>query len=383
MSLIQFLSSQEVSLSSSHRRGYLNLELRLLHHQCCSSLDCIGAKLLKPSRSKDGSIRPGIGTGLADYTAPIMLLDKEHIRKGGSTELLNGILKQSILRQPLIHATDSLARARLMFGLGSGGGGDIDSTARVIMAIFSQMCNFYGSSYLFPIVEALGKMLVTQAPSAPPTLPFDETTKPHELGVGKSLFRHVRFAIILYLKHYSNDRIMFAASSLILTIYLFLMLCISVVMVTDGNFWIAIERVHSAAKAFDRELWAENRPGSVRVWQILLETQSQTSLTLAQDRRVQFFQELEERGETVILRALDTLSTHIQWILVTGGESRGTVASGGPRLLQNLTGQSGVCYYAKSIIYDFWSCYFYFFFVFPQPNRLFLFYTFLLKRLIF
>jgi len=292
LSLIQFLSSQEVSLSSSHRRGYLNLELRLLHHQCCSSLDCIGAKLLKPSRSKDGSIRPGIGTGLADYTAPIMLLDKEHIRKGGSTELLNGILKQSILRQPLIHATDSLARARLMFGLGSGGGGDIDSTARVIMAIFSQMCNFYGSSYLFPIVEALGKMLVTQAPSAPPTLPFDETAKPHELGV-------------------------------------------------DGNFWIAIERVHSAAKAFDRELWAENRPGSVRVWQILLETQSQTSLTLAQDRRVQFFQELEERGETVILRALDTLSTHIQWILVTGGESRGTAASGGPRLLQNLTGQSG------------------------------------------
>lgn len=34
-----------------------------------------------------------------------------------------------------------------------------------------------------------------------------------------------------------------------------------------------------------------------------------------------FFQELEERGETAILRALDTISTHIQWVLVAGGES--------------------------------------------------------------
>lgn len=52
-----------------------------------------------------------------------------------------------------------------------------------------------------------------------------------------------------------------------------------------------------------------------------MHTRSQTSLTLAKDRRIRFFQELEERGETVIMRALDSLSAHIQWILVSGGES--------------------------------------------------------------
>ena len=83
---------------------------------------------------------------------------------------------------------------------------------------------------------------------------------------------------------------------------------------------MSIERIHSAAKSFERELWAENRTGSMRVWEILVHTRSQTSLTLAKERRIRFFQELEERGEAVILRALDALSAHIQWILVTGGE---------------------------------------------------------------
>ena len=52
--------------------------------------------------------------------------------------------------------------------------------------------------------------------------------------------------------------------------------------------------------------------------------------TLAKDQRMGFFQELEERGETAILRALDTLSSHIQWVLVAGGEH---MASAGNRLL--------------------------------------------------
>jgi hypothetical protein len=106
----------------------------------------------------------------------------------------------------------------------------------------------------------------------------------------------------------------------------------------DGNFWISIERIHSAAKSFDRELWAENRTGSIRVWEILVEARSPTSMTLAKDRRIRFFQELEERGEIVILRALDALSSHIQWILVSGGES--TTRTGTTRL--NLGGTGGV-----------------------------------------
>ena len=143
-SLIQFLTSQEMALSSGQRRGYLNLELRLLHHECCANLDRIGAKLLKPIRSAEGKLRNKSGSGLAEYRAPIMPLSKDYLRKIGFLGILNGPLKQSVLRQPLIHATDALARARLMFGSGGSGGDNIDSTARVVVSIFIQMCNFYG-----------------------------------------------------------------------------------------------------------------------------------------------------------------------------------------------------------------------------------------------
>ncbi|KAK1744828.1 exocyst complex component 5 [Skeletonema marinoi] len=215
-------TTKEMSLSSSHRRGYLNLELRLLHHECCYCLDRTGAKLVIPKRGKDnGRHNQSMGQagGPATYEAPVMPLDKHHLKKIGFSGLLNGVLKSSVLRQPLMHATDSLARARLMFGMGQGFG-DMDSTARVITGIFSQMCTFYGNSFLFPIIEVLGDLLDTKPPAAPPNLPFDENSPAPDLGV-------------------------------------------------DGSFWVGIERIHSAAKAFDRELWAEQRKGSERVWEIL------------------------------------------------------------------------------------------------------------------
>lgn len=190
-SLTQFLTSQEKNLSSGQRRGYFNLELRLLHHDCCVNLDRNGGKLMRPVKAKDDGQRviTGFG-GLADYRAPIVGLDKKHIKEGGFYALLKGPLKQSVSRQPLIHATDALTRARLMFGTGSsgGGGGDVvDSTARVVITIFTQMCNFYGQSYLYPILESLADMINSQPPNTPPALPFDETAKPHDLGVGKYL----------------------------------------------------------------------------------------------------------------------------------------------------------------------------------------------------
>ncbi|KAL7545970.1 hypothetical protein ACHAWF_009321 [Thalassiosira exigua] len=290
-SLIQFLTTQEMSLSSSHRRGYLNLELRLLHHECCYCLDRVGAKLVMPNKSDMPRHNPALGHAPggtpATYVAPVMPLDRQHLKKTGFAGILNGPLKQSVLRQPLMHATDSLARARLMFGVGQGGLGDADSAARVIAGIFSQMCNFFGGSFLFPVVEVLGDLLDASPPSAPPNLPFDEGSPAPDLGV-------------------------------------------------DGSFWAGIERVHSAAKAFDRELWAEQRSGSERVWEILVDCGSHTSLTLAKDQRMSFFQELEERGETAILRALDTISTHIQWVLVAGGES--TMKN---RVLHNFGDKSG------------------------------------------
>ena len=299
-SLVQFLTTQEIALSEGHRRGYLNLELRLLHHECCANLDNVGAKLSRPiqmtpdplisAAGKAGGGPSGSGTGV--YQAPLIPLDKGGLKKMGLTTMLNGPLKQSVLRQPLINATDSLGRARIMFGVSQGGtGGDADATARVITAIYAQMCNFYGQSYLFPIVESLGEMLNPSAPSTPPSLPFKEDSPPHDLGV-------------------------------------------------DGPFWVGIERIHSAAKAFDRELWAEQRTGSVRVFEILVGSRNPTCLSQAKERRVRFFQELEERGEAAILRALDTLSVHIQWILVAGGESM--LATGGSRLLHSVTGKGSV-----------------------------------------
>ena len=150
------------------------------------------------------------------------------------------------------------------------------------------MCAFYGDSFLFPVVEVLGGLLDASPPSAPPNLPFDEGAPAPDLGV-------------------------------------------------DGSFWVGVERVHSAAKAFDRELWAEQRAGSERVWEILAAAGSHTVNVMAKDRRAAFFQELEERGEAAILQALNTISRHIQWVLVAGGENMMK-----NRVLHNFSDKSGV-----------------------------------------
>jgi hypothetical protein len=290
-SLKAFLNMQEMSLNNSHRHGYLNLELRLLHHECCSALDQAGCVLMRPApiRIDQSKLAKGL---LEEYRAPLLPLDKESLKRSGFNDILSGPLKQSVLRQPLIHATDSLARARLMFGTGREGG---ETAARVIASIYNQMCTFYGSAFLYPIVEALQEMLKTNPPSAAPQLPFDEEQPAHDMGI-------------------------------------------------DPAFWVALERIHSAAKAFDRETWAENRKNSNRVWDILTSSGGGTgvanSMSVARECRVEFFTELEGRGEDSILRALDTLSAHIQWILVTGGEAM--IATGGARIFNQLTGQSGV-----------------------------------------
>lgn len=156
-----------------------------------------------------------------------------------------------------------------MFGDGKKGG---ETTARVIASIYQQMCNFYGPAYLYPIIEALGQKLSTGVPNNPPPLPFDETGDPPDLGV-------------------------------------------------PLPFWICLEYITSAAKSFDRELWAENRVGSGRVWEILVNTGGHSSMAISKKRRIQFFAELESRGEQAIHKALQTLSEHIRWILVAGGES--------------------------------------------------------------
>jgi hypothetical protein len=289
-SLKSFLTSQEVSLNVAHRHGYLNLELRLLHHKCCAALDQAGCLLVRPVPVKvDASlIEKGV---MQEYTAPLVPLDKEALKRGGFTDILSGPLKQSVLRQPLIDATDSLARASLMFGKGREGG---ETAARVIATIYKQMCNFYGHAFLYPIVEALQEMLKVNPPSQAPQLPFDEEQPAHDLGV-------------------------------------------------DSAMWVGLERIHSAAKSFDREMWAENKKESNRVWELLVTSGDSTgvsnAMAMARECRVEFFTELENRGEDAIIRALDTISAHIQWILVTGSEA--LMATGGARIF-NLTQQSGV-----------------------------------------
>jgi Exocyst complex component Sec10 len=276
-SLKGFLTSQELALSNTHRQSYINLELRLLHHDCCSSLDQAGCTLVKsPSPRPDKSLaEKGI---LEEYRAPILPLHMESLQTSGLTGILAGPLKQSVLRQPLIYATDSLSRARLMFGTNKRGG---ETTSRVILSVYNQMCSFFGEGFLYPIVETLREMLPTNPPSQPPVLPFDEEQDAPDLGV-------------------------------------------------PAAFWVALERVHSAAKSFDRELWAEGRAGSERVWETLEECGDPGSVSFARGERVHFYAELERRGEAAILRALDSLSAHVQWILVTGGESM--LATGGKRI---------------------------------------------------
>jgi len=285
-SLKGFLNSQELALSNQHRQSYINLELRLLHHDCCSSLDQAGCTLVKgPAPRPDSALaEKGI---LEEYRAPILPLHKESLEKSGLTGILAGPLKPSVLRQPLIHATDSLSRARLMFGTSQRGG---ETTARVILSIYNQMCCFYGEGFLYPIVETLCEMLPRNPPSQPPPLPFDEELDAPDLGV-------------------------------------------------SPTFWVALERVHSASKSFDRELWAEGRTGSQRVWETLQDCGDAASVSFARGERVHFYAELERRGEAAILRALDVLSAHIQWVLVTGGESM--LATGGKRIMGSLTGTTG------------------------------------------
>jgi len=281
--LKQFLTSQEIALSSGHRKGYLNLELRLLHHSCCSILQEIGCMLDRPKiRNQDLSLaEKGI---LEDYRAPILPINMKYLT---TCDILLGPLKSSVVRQPVIFASDSLARARLMFGAGKKGG---ETTARVIASIFHQMCNFYGQAYLYPIVQALGEKLDPHSPNHPPPLPFDENNAAPDLGV-------------------------------------------------PAHFWVALEYIHTAAKSFDRELWAENRPGSGRVWDTLHTTGGQASMSQARKYRLQFFAELESRGETAIHRALQTLSEHIRWVLVAGGESM--FATGGNRFFSAGGGSNG------------------------------------------
>ncbi|KAL3907894.1 MAG: hypothetical protein SGILL_008686, partial [Bacillariaceae sp.] len=296
-SLKVFLNSQEISLNNSHRSGYLNLELRLLHHECCAALDQAGCILMRPAPVKIDPLLLEKGI-LEEYKAPLMPLDKDSLRKSGFHAVLEGPLKPAVLRQPLIHATDSLARARLMFGNGREGG---ESAARVVTSIYSQICTFYGQAYLYPVVEGIQEMLKPYPPGQAPQLPFDEDQQAHDLGVNPS-------------------------------------------------FWVALERIHSAAKAFDREMWAENRKDSNRVWQILSSAGEgsgiSNSTAAARECRLEFFTELENRGEDAILRALDTLSAHMQWILVTGSEAASATGTG--RIFNTLTGQSGGPYAVSS-----------------------------------
>jgi hypothetical protein len=77
-------------------------------------------------------------------------------------------------------------------------------------------------------------------------------------------------------------------------------------------------------------LWAENRTGSSRVWELLTaEAKSPLNLTMAKDCRVRFFRDLEEKGEISIQAALDTIGHHIFWLLVMGGESATAASAAG------------------------------------------------------
>jgi hypothetical protein len=138
-------------------------------------------------------------------------------------------------------------------------------------------------------MEVLRDSRKSNPPTQPPQLPFDEDQPAHDLGV-------------------------------------------------EQAFWVSLERLHSAAKAFDREMWAEGRQDTGRVWEILDRCDDQDSMSKARACRFDFYSELERRGESAILKALDSISAHIYWILVTGGESM--LATGANRLMAGISGST-------------------------------------------
>ena len=87
-------------------------------------------------------------------------------------------------------------------------------------------------------------------------------------------------------------------------------------MGVDPAFWVSLERLHSAAKAFDRELWAENRTGSNRVWEILTTVGDggdfSNNVAAARELRIEFFTELESRGEDATKTARSVLNFSIE-----------------------------------------------------------------------
>lgn len=176
------------------------------------------------------------------------------------------------------HSTsDEYDSAQLIFG-GANSLVDNESRSKAIVSIFNQMCRFYRNTLLFPIFDLLSKIIYTSPPGTAPDLGRgSDTIAPHDLGV-------------------------------------------------DTGFWLTLERIHSAAKAFDRELWgAENKVESARVWSLLTKTGIHSSLAAAKESRYLLFRDIEERGEGVILKTLDAISVHIEWIISGDGGSRNKV----------------------------------------------------------
>jgi hypothetical protein len=64
-------------------------------------------------------------------------------------------------------------------------------------------------------------------------------------------------------------------------------------------------------------------------------------MAIAKDCRVRFFRDLEEKGEIAIQSALDTIGSHMFWLLVLGGESV-TASSGSSGNRQNAATNKGV-----------------------------------------
>ena len=233
-------------------------------------------------------IRPSSSRNLPEtspeYRAPILSLNKDiYLTADGRQALMEGILKPNVLRQPLIHATDSLARTNLMFGAGGAHTlVDHESRSRAIFVIFDQMTKFYGNVYLFSIMDLLEKIICTTAPGHAPDLGRgNDSDRPHDLGV-------------------------------------------------EQGFWLALDRIHTAANAFDRELWAENKVGSSRVWDLLIKTGNHANFAAAKESRYMLFRGIEERGETCIFKALDAVSNHVEWIIVGGEAGTKKVCSSNP-----------------------------------------------------
>ena len=150
---------------------------------------------------------------------------------------------------------------------------DPTSLSRAVGELWGSTCVFFLHGYILPLLSLLESSLPKSSPTT--LLPFP-LIEPHGLGIGP-------------------------------------------------NFWSSIAGVIKVCKIYDEVVWgweAGKQEGTVS--EILSSAGVMTELTVARERRIRFVKDVEKAGGNVLSSAIETLSDHIKWVLVSGEQKAGS-----------------------------------------------------------